>query len=174
MVLSIIVAIVLGYFAYLEHSKDNTKLHQQIQATIIKVLLKEHDVTGNTTRIGKLTVVNKTKMYEVWPQYQYKVNNVLHTGEYKTNVYNSIAAAQNESNAIMNRTNKGITVFYVKANPAFSALSYPKNNMTGYLIGASIAVFIAILTRFATNGKTSTVKSRSNVNNGFTFTQYDN
>lgn len=178
MVLSIILAVTLGYFAYLEHTKDNSILHQSIQATIMKVLIKERDVTGNSASIGGITIVNKRKTYEVWPQYQYKVNNVLYTGEYKTNVYNSISAAQNEYNYVMNN-NKQIKIFYVRANPKSSALSYPKNNMKPYLIGACVAGVVAIITRYSTRanfkGKANPyLTGNANTNSGFTFTQYEN
>ena len=148
LLICILACIVLAYFGYQELSKDNSSKYSQIQATIVNVLLKDNFVQSSSS-VGNTRIINNTTQYEVWPQYQYTVNNKIYSGQYKLATYNSMSMAQNEYNNIMkNPTRQKITVFYEIANPGISAFSFPKNNSIGFFAGAVVILIVGLVVKF--------------------------
>jgi hypothetical protein len=148
LIICIIASLALGYFGYLELSKDNSSKYNQINANIINVRLKDN-YTQNTTTVGNTQIVNRITKYELWPQYQYTVNGKIYNGEYKLGLYDSISYAQNEVNSIMNTpSRKIITVYYEISNPSKSALGFSKNNAMQYFAGSVVLLILGLIAGF--------------------------
>jgi len=157
LIICIIASIALGYFGYLELSKDNSSKYNQINANIINVRLKDN-YTQNTTTVGNTQIVNRITKYELWPQYQYTVNGKIYNGEYKLGLYDSMSNAQNEINEIMRLpSRKIITVYYEISNPAKSSLGFSKNNAMPFFAGSVVLLILGLIAGF---GKFSTSKSQ--------------
>ena len=148
LLICITACIALAYFGYQELSKDNSSKYDQIQATIVNVLLKDNFVQSSSS-VGNTKIIDRRTQYEVWPQYQYTVNNRIYNGQYKLATFSSMSMAQNEYNNIMkNPTRQKLTVYYEKANPGNSAFSFPKNNAIGFFAGAVVLLIVGLVVKF--------------------------
>jgi len=149
LIICIIASIALGYFGYLELSKDNSSNYKQITANIVNVRL-EDSYSQNTTTVGNTQIVNRTTRYELWPQYQYTVNGIIYSGEYKLGLYDSMSYAQNEINNIMQTPERRkIPVYYEISNPSISALNFAKNNAVPFFAGSAVVLILGLIAKFA-------------------------
>jgi len=148
LVICLIGCIALAYFGYQELSKDNSSKYAQTQATVVNVLLKDNFVQTSSS-VGNTKIINNTTQYEVWPQYQYTVNNKMYTGQYKLATYNSMSMAQNEYNRIMQTASVNkLSIYYEIANPGISAFNFPKNNAFGFFVGAIVVLIIGLVAKY--------------------------
>jgi hypothetical protein len=148
LIICVIASVALGYFGYLELSKDNSSKYKQITANIVNVRLKDN-YTQNTTTVGSTQIVNRITRYEVWPQYQYTVNGIKYIGEYKLALYNSMSDAQNEVNNIMRTpTRQKMSVYYEIDRPSRSALNFAKNNAVPFFAGSVVVLILGLIVGF--------------------------
>lgn len=149
LIICILVSLALGYFGYIELSKDNSSKYQQITAKIVDVRLKDN-YSQNTTTVGNTQIINRTTKYELWPQYQYTVNDVIYNGQYKLGLFSSMSNAQNEINSIMRTPSRQkIQVYYEIEKPTRSALNFEKNNATAFFIGSVVVLILGLIAGFA-------------------------
>ena len=65
----------LAYFGYQELSKDNSSKYDQIQATIVNVLLKDNFVQSSSS-VGNTKIIDRRTQYEVWLIIEYIMVNI--------------------------------------------------------------------------------------------------
>jgi len=134
----IIVVGIFGMLAYREHSKDNSSLYEKVDAKIT-------DVQSETIYDN-----NNVPSINLYAAYKYTVDKNDFTGRYLHGNY-SVLFQQTGYNEILNGK-RDIKVFYEKANPMNSALSFPKNNFILYAVITVVAVVVAIVSAFVTFG----------------------
>jgi hypothetical protein len=148
LLICILGCIALAYFGYQELSKDNSSKYKQTQATVVNVLIKDNFVQTSSS-VGNTKIINNTTQYEVWPQYQYTVDNKMYSGQYKLATYNSMSIAQNEYNRIMRTASiDKLSIYYEIANPGNSAFNFPKNNAFGFFAGAVVVLIVGLVAKY--------------------------
>lgn len=140
----LIATITFGILAVRESTRDRSANYQQIDAKIIRISIRESDISDGYTRVGNVTIVRRHKVYQLWPTYQYDVGSKAYMGEYLANTFNSSDAAQLAYSNIMG---KPVTVYYDKTNPSHSMLTFDKNNAKYLLVGMFLSMFAGVMVK---------------------------
>jgi hypothetical protein len=147
LVVGLIIALVLAFFAYRELSVDRTDLYQEVNAKISDVRIAQN-IETSTSSVANVRIINNKTVFNLTAFYTYLVNGKVYTGQYPVGKFHNIIIAQNERNRLMN-VSPIFKVFYKKAKPSKSVRVIKKNNFIGYAVGAVFMVILSLVIKFA-------------------------
>jgi len=139
-VIFVVAACFFGFLAYTERNKDNSGLYQSISAIIYDVYTEPQYTTDANGW-------NHTE-YKLYPMYKYTVGTNQYVGRYLEGTY--AEGFQGGAYSRIMNGQKNINIFYEKANPSNSVLTFAKNNMVGYVIAVVIFLVLALISKVAT------------------------
>lgn len=147
LVVGLIIALVLAFFAYRELSVDRTDLYQEVKAKISDVRMASN-IETSTSSVANVRIINNKTVYNLTAFYTYLVNGKVYNGQYPVGKFHNLMSAQNERNRLMN-VSPIFTVYYKKAKPSKSVRVIKKNNFIGYTVGAIFVVILSLVIKFA-------------------------
>ena len=146
----VIGSIILLYYAIMEISVNRSNEYGSTTATVQNISFDTRQVETSRSDMLVVEVVNTRTQYNIMVNYKYNVDGADYRGTYKGTTVYSNQEAEIEKNKILNNPSAlNFVIYYKKAIPSESSLSFSANNSTAYFIISGILFIIAVFLFFA-------------------------